>query len=272
MNNAVARHDEGRFVPANDAPMVAMIERIVMDPTIPIDRLEQMLAMKERMEDRQRQQAREDREYEAKTSYFSAMSACQKALPVVVRNRRNTHTNSKYADLAAIEEQAMPIIYEHGFGVSFQPDGYNELGELMIKWEISHSGGFARNGIGAIPVDGVGAKGGVNKTGTQAFGSTATYGRRYLLCMLFNISTGDDRDGNRNNPSQDDGETITPEQVTSIRDLLDKADFDVEKACELWKIKAITDIPAASFKDVVASLHRRIAVIAEKKAKEQENE
>ena len=38
------------IVRAEDAPMVAMIERIAMDPSIPIDRLEQMLAMKERMD------------------------------------------------------------------------------------------------------------------------------------------------------------------------------------------------------------------------------
>lgn len=266
----ITLHEDTKLVPANDAPMVAMIERIVMDPSIPIDRLEQMLAMKERMEDRQRQQLREDREHEAKTAYFASMSACQAELPVVTKNRRNTHTKSNYADLAAIEEQAMPIIYKHGFGVSFQPDGYNEIGELLIKWEISHAGGFVRNGIGAIPVDGAGSQGKVNKTGTQAFGSTATYGRRYLLCMLFNISTGDDRDGNRMPTDDDTGGTITDEQASEIRGLLEKAEFDIEKACALWKIEAIPDIPAANFKDVVASLHRRIAVIAEKK-KEQVN-
>ncbi len=269
--NAIAKQEiavqqEPRLVPANDAPMVAMIERIAMDPSIPIERLEQMLAMKERMEDRARDQLREDREYEAKTAYFSAMSACQKELPVVTKNKRNTHTRSNYADLAAIEEQAMPIIYAHGFGVSFQPDGYNDIGELLIKWEISHSGGYVRNGIGAIPVDGAGAKGGVNKTGTQAFGSTATYGRRYLLCMLFNISTGDDRDGN--SPPADetggDGEPITEAQASVIRELVGKAELEIDRFCTHWKIEAIPDIPGAKFNDVVRSLRARIKSIEEK--------
>jgi len=264
---ALAKHEDtqpSNLIPANDAPMVAMIERLAMDPTVPIERLEKMLEMKYQIEDRRRDQHREDREYEAKTAYFAAMSACQKELPVVTKNRRNSHTNSNYADLAAIEDQAMPIIYDHGFGVSFQPDGYNAEGELLIKWEISHEGGYVRNGTGAIPVDGAGAKGGVNKTGTQAFGSTATYGRRYLLCMLFNISTGDDRDGNRPPPKGDAG-TITADQVAEIRGLLNKAEFEIDKACELWKINALAEIPPANFKEVVASLHRRIAVIAKKK-------
>lgn len=265
--NALAKHeDQQNLIPANDAPMVAMIERIAMDPNIPIDRLEKMLAMKERMEDRNREMAREDREYAAKTAYFTAMSSCQTELPVVTKNRRNTHTKSNYADLAAIEDQAMPIIYKHGFGVSFQPDGYNELGELLIKWEISHSGGYVRNGIGAIPVDGAGAKGGVNKTGTQAFGSTATYGRRYLLCMLFNISTGDDRDGNVAHDQEDTATLLTPAQVSTVRELIEKADLDIEQFCGYWKVDAVPDLPISKFNDVVASLSRRITFLAEKAA------
>jgi hypothetical protein len=272
--NAVAKQDvalpaDAKLVPANDAPMVAMIERIAMDPSIPIERLEQMLAMKERMEDRARDQLREDREYEAKTAYFAAMSACQKELPVVVKNKRNSHTNSNYADLAAIEDQAMPVIYAHGFGVSFQPDGYNDLGELLIKWEISHAGGYVRNGVGAIPVDGAGAKGAVNKTGTQAFGSTATYGRRYLLCMLFNISTGDDRDGNAP-PAKEASGPITDVQASVIRELIEKAELEIDQFCGHWKVEAIPEIPSSKFNDVVGSLRRRIAVLAEKK-KEQAN-
>ncbi|MBX8785467.1 ERF family protein, partial [Ochrobactrum sp. GRS2] len=81
-----------------DAPMISMIERIAMDPNIPLDRLEKMLDMKERMEDR----AREDEERQAKKAYFAAMSKCQSELPVVIKNRGNDHTKSRYADLAAI--------------------------------------------------------------------------------------------------------------------------------------------------------------------------
>lgn len=247
------RKSESRIAPTQDAPMVAMFERVLMDPAVPIDRLEKLLEMKYHDEDRQRQQAREDREYAAKTAYFTAMSACQKELPVVHKNRRNSHTKSNYADLAAIEEQAMPIIHAHGFGVSFQPDGYNEIGELLIKWEVSHADGYVRNGVGAIPVDGAGAKGGVNKTGTQAFGSTATYGRRYLLCMLFNISTGDDRDGNA--PPEDDS-AISAEQATQLREKIDAVGADIQRFCNRWDIEAIPDLPASKFREVMVSLDR----------------
>lgn len=263
MSNAVQIHDqqEAKIIPSNDAPMVAMIERIVMDPNIPIDRLERMLEMKERMEDR----AREDAEREARKAYYAAMSRCQKALPVVTKTKRNDHTKSNYADLAAIEDQAMPIIHDFGFGVTFQPAGYNDKGELQIKWTISHEAGHSESDIAGIPVDGAGSQGKVNKTGTQAFGSTATYGRRYLLCMLFNISTGDDRDGNRP-PVVEEPERITPEQVKIILQLLEESQADVQQFCSMGNLEAVPDMLAVDFNDAVQMLERRKAKLAQRVA------
>jgi len=238
-----------KLVPASDAPMVAMIERIAMDPNIPIDRLEQMLAMKERMEDR----ALEAEQRQSKKAFFAAMSKCQAELPVVVKNQKNDHTRSKYADLAAIEQQAMPIIHKHGFAVSFQPDGYNDKGELRVLWEISHEEGHSRNGVGEIPVDNAGSQGRVNKTGTQAFGSTATYGRRYLLCMLFNISTGDDIDGNK---VEDTGGPISADQLNKLRALIDETGADVEIFCQRYEIEAIPALPASKFDEAFKSIQR----------------
>jgi hypothetical protein len=256
--SALAKHEDTQqhnLIPASDAPMVSMIERIAMDSTIPIDRLEKMLEMKERMEDRARAFAKEEREWSAKKSYNEAMAACQLELPVVVKNKKNTHTNSIYADLAALEQQAMPIIHKHGFGVSFQPDGYNDKGELRLLWEIAHSAGHTKNGVGEIPVDGAGSQGKVNKTGTQAFGSTATYGRRYLLCMLFNISTGDDRDGNR--VEEKPVEFITVDQINEIRELIEEVGADLEKFLAVGKISSLSEIRSVDFNDAVSMLKRK---------------
>lgn len=256
MSQAMEIHKDDHMpanAPAGSDQFVSMIERVAMDPNLPIERLERMLAMKERMEDR----AREDDERTAKRAYFSAMSRCQAELPVVTKNQKNDHTKSNYADLAAIEQQAMPIIHKYGFAVSFQPDGYNEAGELRIRWEISHEDGHSRDGIGEIPVDGAGSQGKVNKTGTQAFGSTATYGRRYLLCMLFNISTGDDKDGNK--PAPDADEWITDDQVKTLRDLIDKTDTDIEVFCKALKIEAIPDMRPKDFAGAVNSLNIKLA-------------
>lgn len=240
----ISRHVVNDTPKLSPSPIASTLERVVMDPSLPVERVEHILALFYQAEDRARQQAQEDAAFEARKAYFAAMSACQKELPVVTKNQRNKHTNSNYADLAAIEDQAMPIIHEHGFGVTFQPCGYNELGELQIKWQISHSGGHVESDIAGIPVDGAGAKGTVNKTGTQAFGSTATYGRRYLLCMLFNISTGDDRDGNK---VEDTSATITAEQRDVLQNLVEQLGWNVPEYCAWLEIDALTELASQYF-------------------------
>lgn len=217
-----------------------------------IEAVKEFLAMSERMEDR----ARDAEERQAKKAYFAAMSECQAELPVVIKNKKNDHTKSKYADLAAIEEQAMPVIHRYGFAVSFQPDGYNEKGELQIKWEISHSAGHVRSDVAGIPLDNAGSQGKVNKTGTQAFGSTATYGRRYLLCMLFNISTGDDRDGNEISKNEDVS-AISADQAQALRDLISETGSDIEKFCVYFKIEAVPDLPSSQFERAFKSLEAK---------------
>lgn len=237
-------------------PMISAIERLIMDPSIPIDRVKDAMAIKYEAEDRARAFAREDEDRQARKLYSAAMSKCQAELPVVIKNQDNSHTRSKYADLAAIENQAMPVIHKNGFAVSFQPDGYNANGELRILWEISHEDGHSRNGVGEIPVDGAGAKGGVNKTGTQAFGSTATYGRRYLLCMLFNISTGDDKDGNA--PKQE-VEFISDEQQMKIRELLEVTESDEKQFLSLGGISNLSDMAVNQFDNAMNILKQRLA-------------
>ncbi|RVC47623.1 ERF family protein [Mesorhizobium sp. M4A.F.Ca.ET.090.04.2.1] len=251
MNSAVEIRKDDRFeVDHRPDPFIQMIERVVLDPQASVEKLERMLQLRNEEVENNRRRAREDAEFVAKRAYFAAMSKCQTELPVVTKNRKNDHTKSTYADLAAIEEQAMPIIHKHGFAVSFQPDGYNELGELRILWEISHEEGHVRNGDAGIPVDGAGSQGKVNKTGTQAFGSTATYGRRYLLCMLFNISTGDDRDGN----AIGKGAPISEDQLRQLWAIMDEVGASADKFCEVYDIQAVPDLPASMFDDAVQNL------------------
>lgn len=244
-------------IPTSEGAIIALIERVVMNPSISIDRLQQMLLFKERMEER----AREAQVRAAEIAYFAAMSRCQAELPIVVKSKLNRHTNSTYADLAAIEEQAMPVIYQHGFAVSFQPDGYNDRGELRILWEISHEEGCRRNGLSEIPIDGDSPQSKSPKSATQTFGSTATYGRRYLLCMLFNISTGDDRDGN---PVEAAAKTITAAQVKNIQRLLKQTGSDASQFCRMHKIEAIQDLPVDTYESALRLLYQRRAKLNER--------
>ncbi|WP_017993896.1 ERF family protein [Rhizobium leguminosarum] len=258
----IVQHEDARLVPANDAPMVAMIERIAMDPNIPIDRLEKMLAMKERMEDRSREMAREDRIEAARREWLSAFSAVQAEIGPIFRTNDNKHTKSKYADLADIERVVTPILTKHGFSTTSAPIHCDLTGHIRMQLTIGHSGGHEKVYEDDFPLDNTGSGGTVNKTAIQAKGSTQTYARRYLKASALDLAFFDDKDGNAPPAKADD--PITEAQVSVIRDLVAKAELEIDQFCNHWKVEAIPDIPSSKFTEVVGSLRRRIAVIADR--------
>lgn len=220
--------------------MVSMIERVAMDPEVPIERLEKMMDLK----DRHDEGVRRDRAEKARQVFNSAMAKAQKAMPSVKKTKRNDHTRSTYADLADIERQAMPVAYDHGFSVSFTPAGADEKGNLLIDWCLMHEDGHTKTGQAGFPLDVAGSQGKTNKTGIQAMGSTMTYGRRYLLCNLFNIATGDDVDGN----AQPEVKTpITADQFLDLRDLIEQAGITDEVVCTAEGLAELHELPSAKF-------------------------
>jgi hypothetical protein len=248
--------NENSVVEFTGDPITTMIERVATDPNIPMERLEKLLDMKERMEDRALAQIAR----EAERNYHAAMADCQAEIPAIKKNKKNDHTRSTYADLQAIEEYAMPIIHRHGFSVSFTPAGQKD-GSQLIRWKVAHKSGHMETDIAEVPIDAAGSQGKVNKTSTQAFGSTNTYGRRYLLCMLFNIATGDDNDGNQtSNP-------ITKAQLQELRNLLDQTGSAINTFCNMWGINALPELLQANFEPAMKQLNHKLFL---KSKKEQE--
>lgn len=113
-----------------------------------------------------------------------ALAAFQAEMPTVGKDKINPHFKSRYADIASITEDVMPVLSKHGLAFSCLPrsadNGYEILGVLL------HGSGERLEG--ALPLFGNDA---------QKIGSSITYARRYLLCALTGVVTGDeDDDGN----------------------------------------------------------------------------
>lgn len=251
--NAVARHEEHQIIPAQDAPMVAMIERIAMDPNIPIDRLEKMLAMKERMEDRSREMEREDRIEAARRDWLSAFSAVQAEIGPIFRANDNKHTKSKYADLADIERVVTPILTKHGFSTTSAPIHCDLAGHIRMQLTIGHTGGHEKVYEDDFPLDNTGSGGTVNKTAIQAKGSTQTYARRYLKASALDLAFFDDKDGNA--PKENSG-PISENQVIALREKIESVEADIQRFCARWNVEALKDFPSAKFNEAMTSLDR----------------
>jgi len=184
--------------PQEHQVLLDVITRIIGDESVSIERLERVLAMRLQIIQDQRRQ-----------DFNAALLKVQRAIPQVVKNRANDQTHSVYATLDAIGEAIDNIVTESGLTLTFAPGDGAPANTVRIVATLAHVGGFERQYTADIPLDLTGPGGKVNKTQTHAWGSAATYGRRYLTMMIFNVKV-------RNDPSDDDGNAASPTSGRTI--------------------------------------------------------
>lgn len=166
---------------------------------------------------------------EAEASFNGAMARAQAKIVPVANNAANSQTNSRYAKLAAINKAITPIYTAEGLSISFDTgdSGRPDLQRTIAT--VSHAAGHSRSFHLDLPMDDVGAKGVVNKTKVHATASSNSYARRYLSCMIFNVTTEDDDDGNGA------GGKVMNEDVRLDYESAIAAAVDAEGLSTLWK-------------------------------------
>lgn len=181
------------LVATGDA-LFAIIERASRDPTVDIDKMERLVRMKLDMDAR-----------DAKGAYLSALAEMQPKLPVISKrgviskNEKDASGNktgrqeamTKYARWEDVVEGITPVLAAHGFSLSFrvaQPTPER----VAISGVLGHRAGHTEETTLSLPIDNTGAKNNV-----QGWGSSVSYGKRYVAFALLNISArGEDDDGN----------------------------------------------------------------------------
>jgi hypothetical protein len=113
-----------------------------------------------------------------------ALAELQTKLPEVRKTARGQAGNqkTKYADLATISSQLLPLLGELGLSFSARPT-LNVNGMFVLAYELLHVSGESRTG--EYPLSG---------QGPQAHGSAITYARRYTLCAVTGLAPEDDDD------------------------------------------------------------------------------
>lgn len=218
MSNEVQKVDQLPAAPVSN--MLEIISRAASDPNVDIEKLERLMALKERMDAKQ-----------AEIDFNAAMSRIQAETRRIAADGSNRQTNSKYATYAALDRVLRPIYTREGLSLSFGTETAPE-GMVGMVCYVSHEHGHTREYRAQVPSDGKGAKGGDVMTKTHAFGSGTSYGMRYLLKMIFNVAIGeDDDDGNGSVESVDQSWLDAVEaaaDVTGLRSLK-------EEMIKVWK-------------------------------------
>lgn len=236
--------------------LLAVISRAASDPACDIEKMERLLAMHERMQERQAEQA-----------FNEAMNAVQAETRRVAADANNAQTRSKYATYAALDRALRPIYSAHGFSISFDTGTDAPEGNVRVLAYVSHSGGHTRTYRALIPSDGKGAKGGDVMTKTHAFGAASSYGMRYLLKMIFNVAIGeDDDDGNIGQHAKEATPPAQPprqerQATPAAKQPYPQESFDKNFAA--WK--ALVESGTKSTKDIISTIESKATLTKEQR-------
>ena len=248
-------------VPPSDSAstILALIERVALDPRADVEKLERMMAMYERLKAK-----------EAELAYNAAKGRILKKLVSIkiVKNRsvlyeiekgkpqKGTYEAFKYAPLEEIDKHLRPLLAEEDMDLSYS-DEPRERDGILIRGRLKHlPGGHYEDSFMPAPPDTTGGKSNV-----QAVGSTNSFLRRYVACNIFNIViVGDDDDGT--------GGTIDEAQTKTILDLIKKAKagtkflkyMKAQSVAEAGSLEAaVATIAARDYRKAISTLEEQIA-------------
>lgn len=230
--------------PSEAAAILQVIERAAQNPAVDVDKMERLLAMRERVMERQAKQAFT----EAKLRMRNALPEISMRGMITIREKNPPHNiiqETPFARFEDIHAAVMPVLTEHGFDLSFK-NGMAPDGKVRVTTILSHVDGHSEETYFDLPHDSTGSKNAV-----QAVGSATSYGKRYGTLSILNIRVvGEDDDGDLAGRP----DTITNEQNLELGTLADEVGADMPRFLQFLGVDKLSDLPASQFDKAKSAL------------------
>lgn len=222
--------------PAVADPMIAMIESVVMNPDLPMERVQAMFDLRERQMDKEAEQA-----------FNAAFASAMGEMPEVKKTGDNKHLKRKYSTLDDLIRASRPTLAKHGLSLNWQSgiDGDFIWARAIVRHALGHSISTEQRG----PRD---KSGSMNLL--QGGGSTETYLKRYTGFAILGLSSGEEVDDDGIGGGQ---ESISPEQFIALRDLIEETDTDTDKFLLAFRAPSLEQFPAKSLAEATRLLMKK---------------
>jgi len=215
--------------------LVSIIDKAMNNPDVDIEKMTAILDMQERIMNKQ-----------AEMSFNRSMIAATSLIPSFEKSA-DGH-NCKYTKLEDINQIVKPILAEHDLFISFPMDFQSDE-FILVTAEVTHQDGFSKKTSMRFPFDKSGSK-----NDTQAVGSAISYGRRYTMCALLNITThGEDNDAFAQQAK------IGKDEIARLNNGLDKSGVSLNKLCESMNVEKLSEIKVDNFSEAVNFLNSVIS-------------
>ena len=246
-NKAVVVKEEKELVNVGSNSPAEMI-RLAVSGKADLVQLEKLLALQERYEAN-----------EARKIFTQSFALAQAKIASVIKTKVNPITHSKYADLGDIIVSASRVYTAEGFSVIFYEGDTAVPDSIRVCADILHKAGHKETYHYDVPLDGTGLKGNANMTKIHGKSSSVSYGRRYLMCMVWNIPTQDDNDGNN-------GEVIyiSQEEGNKIMDMVVSTGSNLEKFLTYMGVESMETIAKKDYQKAITSLEAKASKAGKK--------
>lgn len=234
--SAVAKIEKSRD---ETSSVMSMIERVAGMPDIPVERLEQLFSLHQRVE-----------ADKARSAYFAALADMQPEMPIIDRTAK-AHGTIKYARWEDIVGQIMPVLQKHGFAISFRV-GETQPNKVDVTCILSHRAGHSESTMHPYPYDTSG-----NKPVIHAIASATSYGKRYTASALLNIVTKGEDDDAKAAIAGDFVTTISEVQAKELGALIVSTGTNNAKFLGIARAETIENILAKDFAGLKALLLKK---------------
>lgn len=167
---------------------------------------------------------------------FSLMS---KEIPVIARTKK-AH-NTWYAPLEDIVKITQPILSKYGFSVSFSTQ-QNGLDSVTVECALMHRDGHSTSTALMLPTKSVSN----SMNAMQAIGAAITYAKRYTICGILNIATGEDDNNGFTTNAKTAKPTIAEDQMDKVLKAIDDGKLTLEKLFSTYDLTVDQHIKVAS--------------------------
>lgn len=166
-------------IPEKNNPTVEVLISQAITEKLPIETMEKLFALKERHDANV-----------AKQAFVDAMSTFQSICPIIektkkVLNKDGRTVRYQYAPIDAIAEQIKKPLADNGLSYKWEVE--NKVGLISATAIVTHRLGHSEKSSFEVPIDNEGYM-----TAPQKYASALTFAKRYSLCNILGISTGEE--------------------------------------------------------------------------------
>lgn len=248
MADAIEVQAETMPVKREATSQVTALVELAINKNVPVEILERLVALKERVEER-----------DARKAFFDALAKFQEECPEIPKSRHvgfvtrsGVRVDYDYAPLDEIARVIRPYLKANGLSYSWNV--HTDNGKVLnVSCVLRHIDGHEERSSFPVPVATDG-----KMSDAQANGAALTYGKRQSLLAVLGLTTAEpDIDAQE---IGDEVEKITAEQAANLSDLLEANNKNKAKFCQWMKVESLAAIPADRYQYAVDAITGKVPV------------